>query len=258
MNYERIYSELIFRAKNRSILAGHYTEKHHILPESMYPEFKKEKWNLVRLFPEEHLIAHLLLVKIYPKSFQMTKAAIMMYCVSGNQQRIRNKQYGWLKRKLSKEQSIKFSGVNNPNYGNKWSDELRELRSGENNPAYNHNGKFSIFSENYENRQGLTIEELELKKKETVQKISDTIKTKGSSNGRAKKINIYDTFDMVQFECYGSLRKTCNDYKLPFNALFKSQKAGGKRIYQVLGSNKSRLEKSGLIKYVGWYAKEVD
>ena len=64
----------------------------------MYPEFKKEKWNLVKLFPEEHLIAHLLLVKIYPRENKMIYSANLMT----NTKSINNKKYGWVKREFSK------------------------------------------------------------------------------------------------------------------------------------------------------------
>jgi hypothetical protein len=41
-----------------------YTEKHHILPKSLFPEYKTCSWNLIRLNARAHFIAHLLLPKI--------------------------------------------------------------------------------------------------------------------------------------------------------------------------------------------------
>lgn len=47
-----------------------YCEIHHILPRSKFPEFKNEKWNLVRLKYADHTKAHLILAEIHPiKSF---------------------------------------------------------------------------------------------------------------------------------------------------------------------------------------------
>lgn len=108
MNYQRIYSELIIRAKNRSILPNEYTENHHILPESMYPEYAKENWNLVRLFPEEHLTAHLLLARIH-KNKEMVYAANMMTSM----RRVNNKKYGWVKRRHSELMKMR-KGIPNP------------------------------------------------------------------------------------------------------------------------------------------------
>jgi hypothetical protein len=41
-----------------------YYESHHILPKSLFPEYKKEKWNLVLLNAKEHLRCHKLLTQI--------------------------------------------------------------------------------------------------------------------------------------------------------------------------------------------------
>lgn len=35
-----------------------FIEEHHILPRALFPEFKKEKWNLVKLSPKNHFMAH--------------------------------------------------------------------------------------------------------------------------------------------------------------------------------------------------------
>jgi hypothetical protein len=57
-----------------------YTEKHHICPQAkdLFPEYKslrKHPWNCVVLTPRQHLIAHFILVKIYPDS-QSSKFAL--------------------------------------------------------------------------------------------------------------------------------------------------------------------------------------
>jgi hypothetical protein len=40
-----------------------YTEKHHILPVSIFPEFKDEEWNIIELTYEDHKLCHLWLFK---------------------------------------------------------------------------------------------------------------------------------------------------------------------------------------------------
>lgn len=40
-------------------------EKHHILPRKVFPEFEKEKWNLIPLTLREHFIAHYILAKAF-------------------------------------------------------------------------------------------------------------------------------------------------------------------------------------------------
>lgn len=115
MNYQNIYDSLIQRAKNRSLVG--YSETHHIIPRCMGG--KDDKYNLVELTPEEHYLAHQLLVKIYPKNFKLAFAANAM-CVNNEfSGRSCNKLFGWLRRKLS--HSNKQMYEDNPN--------LRKIRS---------------------------------------------------------------------------------------------------------------------------------
>jgi hypothetical protein len=88
MDYKKHYNRLIERARNRKLDC--YTENHHIIPRCMGGGNKKS--NLVRLTAEEHYIAHILLVKIYPSETKLIYAANMM----SNRN---NKVYGVFKRK---------------------------------------------------------------------------------------------------------------------------------------------------------------
>lgn len=92
MNYEKIYLDLVTRAKDRVLES--YAEKHHIKPRCMGGGDEIE--NLVALTPEEHYVAHMLLVKIYPGNKKLIFAANMM----ANRN---NKAYGWIKRKFAIE-----------------------------------------------------------------------------------------------------------------------------------------------------------
>lgn len=111
MNYELHYSKLIEKAKNRVI--DDYTEKHHILPRCLGGTDDKD--NLVNLTPEEHYVAHQLLVKLYPKNHKLVIAATMMI-----PSRPSNKLYGWLRRRLSQVMSMKQSGTGNSQFGSVW------------------------------------------------------------------------------------------------------------------------------------------
>lgn len=94
MDYQKHYDKLINRAKDR-LLEG-YVEKHHIIPRCMGDLNLIN--NLICLTPEEHYVAHQLLVKIYPDNLKLLHAAIMM----GNTRK-GNKLYGWLKKKHSEK-----------------------------------------------------------------------------------------------------------------------------------------------------------
>ena len=111
MNYKKIYDSLIERGRTRTLEC--YTESHHIVPRCMGGSDEKE--NLVDLTPEEHYLAHQLLIKIYPNNHALIKAAVMMI-----PNRPSNKMYGWLRRRFSETQSVCQSGEGNSQHGTIW------------------------------------------------------------------------------------------------------------------------------------------
>ena len=62
MNYQRIYDELMQRARTRGVPSCYY-ETHHIIPRCVIEN--NDPTNLVTLTAREHFIAHWLLIKIY-------------------------------------------------------------------------------------------------------------------------------------------------------------------------------------------------
>jgi hypothetical protein len=121
MNYEFHYQQLIEKAKSRN---NHgYTEKHHIIPRCIGGSNNRD--NLVNLTPEEHYIAHQLLVKMYPDNNKLIMAAAMMI-----PNRPSNKLYGWLKRRWARAMSESQTGKNNTQFGTKWihSSELKQSK----------------------------------------------------------------------------------------------------------------------------------
>lgn len=84
MNYQRIYNQIIDRAKTRK-LEG-YKEKHHIIPKCMGGGNEKE--NLVELTAREHFICHWLLSRIYPENAKI----IYAFWAMCNQKNAKQKQ----------------------------------------------------------------------------------------------------------------------------------------------------------------------
>jgi len=95
MNYHKIYHNLIKKCADRILSPDTYSEQHHILPKCMGGS--NDLINLVKMLPEEHLIAHLLLVKMHPNNSQLVYAANWMSSRVKN-----NKEYGWVKRQFAK------------------------------------------------------------------------------------------------------------------------------------------------------------
>lgn len=74
MNYQRIYDQIVSRAKQekRKKDGGTYYESHHILPKCLGGSNKKE--NLVLLTGREHFLCHWMLVRIYPENSKLVFA----------------------------------------------------------------------------------------------------------------------------------------------------------------------------------------
>jgi hypothetical protein len=111
--YYTWYSNICQRALLRNLPSNIYTEKHHILPKSLYPEYSKNKENLVKLTAREHFICHWLLTKIIndPKTIY----AFQMMIPNKTSNRYRPKS-GIVYENLKK----KFSKNNKGSSGNKW------------------------------------------------------------------------------------------------------------------------------------------
>lgn len=108
MNYRKHYNRLIRRARNRTLCG--YSERHHIIPRCMGGG--DEESNLVRLTPEEHYVAHLLLVKMHPRHSGLVWAAVCMTSPAPKHwgHLRNNKLYGWLRRKCAKTMSMRMTG----------------------------------------------------------------------------------------------------------------------------------------------------
>ncbi len=80
MDYQRIYNQLIERARseNRVKGGGSYYEAHHIVPKCMGGEGKGSEWkthpNIILLTAREHFLAHYYLTRVYPESNKLAYA----------------------------------------------------------------------------------------------------------------------------------------------------------------------------------------
>lgn len=92
-----------------------YYEAHHILPKSIFPEYIKEKWNLVLLTPEEHIKSHRLLVNMTEGDFKykMIHAAWCMICRKTGDRglyEVSDDEYGEIKRMWTETMSKQNRG----------------------------------------------------------------------------------------------------------------------------------------------------
>lgn len=128
--YEKWYQLITSRGQTRKLDA--YTEKHHILPESLGGLDTPE--NLTILTAREHFICHWLLTKIYKDDeahWKMLNAIRIMRAENKNQQRYKTKitsrVYSNLKEEYSRLQSVRIQGKNNPMFGKKQPEYIKQL-----------------------------------------------------------------------------------------------------------------------------------
>lgn len=115
------YFELCSRDTNET----KYFEKHHILPKSMWPEFEKSKWNLVRLSLNDHFTAHKLLSKMClagEDTRKMTHALWFMTHRKDTREAISEEEYI----NIRKEYIDNSMGDNHPSLGRKLSQETKD------------------------------------------------------------------------------------------------------------------------------------
>jgi hypothetical protein len=111
MNYQKIYNQIIERAKS-NIREG-YLERHHIVPKSLGGT--DDGSNLVLLTAREHYLCHWLLAK-QTNDKRMWLAFSMMSVSSDKHQRIKS---GRVFERAKISRSYAMTGENNPMYGKK-------------------------------------------------------------------------------------------------------------------------------------------
>jgi hypothetical protein len=83
-------------------------ERHHILPKGIFPEyvsFKHNPWNMAKLTPRQHFIAHRILWKAIPNNYHTTYAVFRMSRYGDN--KISSKEYEKLKNEYATQQAVK-------------------------------------------------------------------------------------------------------------------------------------------------------
>jgi group I intron endonuclease len=225
MDYLRIYNSLVERGKNRQLTG--YTETHHIVPKCVGGT--NDKWNLVILTAREHFICHLLLCEIYPENTKLRFALWNMCNVKRNYQnryRISSRLYNIIREEYSKN----ISGVNNPRFGKKLTNEQKNKISlsrtgkyeGEKNPFY---GK------KHSN--------------ETKEKLKITSSNHKHSEITKNKMSLLHKNKLWYFNDNGEHLRTLPDDPRIVNEGWKKGRVGGKELSRL--ANEKRKEKYSVI-----------
>lgn len=135
MNYKKHYNKLMAKAPKVKT-KGIYRERHRIVPG--FAGGKYIESNIACLTPEEHYVAHQLLIKIYKGTELYSKAVYAAHRMTKGTSRgigRNNKTYGWLRREFSKVVSKFMTGRTAWNKGIKNPDASKRMI--ERNPMKN-------------------------------------------------------------------------------------------------------------------------
>ena len=200
--YEKWYNQITNNAKDRVL--NTYTESHHVIPVALGGEDTAD--NLVNLTAREHFICHWLLTKFTTGQdrYKMINALRMMRAENPNQQRyktqITSRVYENLKQEYAKLQSEKYSGENNPMYGDKFyrskEGKIKQAQaiSGDNNGAKQTQARKKIS----ESKQGKKRAPFSA---EWIEKIAES--NRGENNGMYGKNHSVDSKSKMRAKALG-------------------------------------------------------
>lgn len=225
MDYLKIYNSLVDKGKNRKLTG--YTETHHIIPKCVGGT--NDKWNLVKLTAREHFICHLLLCEIYPENMKLRFALWNMCNVKRNYQN-RFKVNSRLYDLIRKEYSINVSGVNNPRFGKKLTDEQK------NQISLSRIGKYGGEKNSFYGKKHSERTKEILRKKSSEKKHTEEAKEKMSISHKHK---------LWYFNDNGKHLRTFPDDPRIINEGWKKGRIGGKELSRL--ANEKRKEKYSMI-----------
>ncbi len=259
------------------------TEAHHILPKSIfkdYKSFKDNPWNRVYLTYKNHYLAHILLAKairgkmLFALNRMFTLKKYSFENIEDEKEIIKLKI---LYRKISakhlksigsnKESILKrvINRILNGNYIVSNKTKLKQSNSKLGTKLSNEtknkiSKKLKNIPKTKEHNEKVRLSLLG--KKHSQERINNQkiafslIDRSANKNPSAIRINIYNDNNILMYECFGTFDKICKENNLPNKALRKSYYNNGKPIY-----TGKTIKKEILIKYknyINWYALKIE
>lgn len=257
--YLKRYIKLINYYKNIQNEIIEKYEIHHILPKSLFPEYKNTKENLIKLPYRVHYLAHFMLAKIFhDKMIYAFNSMCNKNTKNGRLKKINSSLYKTNKKNFSKEhkewhkQESSIKGLTNSDYiGMK----TKETKISISEDYYTEISKKSAktMKETIE-ENGLTI--AQNRAINVAEKIKQNGSLKGAKSSNAKVIRIFDSNDILIYEFFGDFFQKCKELKLPERALKFSYLNNSEPLYQSK-FGKSTAKRLGFEKYIGWRAEMV-
>ena len=256
-HYLKRYIKFIDYYNNQTIIENF--EVHHILPKSLFPEYKNTKENLINLPFRVHYLAHFMLAKIFQD--KMTYAFNSMCnknTKNGRLKKINSSLYKTNKINFSKQhkfwhkQDSSVKGLTNSQLIGIKTKETKNIISED---YYSEISKKSAktMKETIE-ANGLSISQNRSNK--AAEKIKENGSLKGAKSSNAKVIRIFDSNNKLVYEFFGDFFQKCKELQLPERALKFSYLNNSEPIYQSK-FGKTTAKRLQFEKYIGHYAVMV-
>jgi ribosomal protein L37AE/L43A len=267
---KRYHNFIIYcSSKNDNLDKNVYTEKHHICPKanSLFPEyssFKEYPKNIIALTGRQHYIAHLILAKAYGGSMWLALDRMTHFSGSHSEHRnffVSSKIYEKIREEKSVIMSLlrrkegKWVGEKNPMFG-----------KGKSNPLYGikRSKETRMLQSEVRKRTAKTLEcpkcglegDSRMMKAWHFDNCGKMDQNAGNKNGKAKRINIYNSKGELIFECHGNFGSTCGENGIPFKPITNSYRNNGIPI-MTSELSKKYAKRNNVEKYIGWYAIEI-
>lgn len=227
MNYQRIYNQIIERAKSENRQKGGeiYYEAHHIIPKCLGGEGKSSQWkthpNIVLLTAREHFLCHWLLHEIYPNNEKLFYAFRMLSKMNSKKHKNRYIPSSRIFEYVRKKSSLFFKNrIFSENHRNK----LSLANKGKKYSAERIEkmkimmiGKFTGDKHHFYNkiRYDMIGDKNPAKRPEVRFKLSEKRKLRGATPHNKKKVQIIETGEVLD-----SINTAC----IYFNVKYKKMK----------------------------------
>jgi hypothetical protein len=234
-------------------------EVHHILPKALFPEYQKEKWNLVKLPLRHHYLAHYCLVK----AIKHKKISYAFICMNSLNKNYTNSTLYALSRLQISTMLSYYNSFENMSEERK-EKALEGIRKSHRVPGRADNIRKAYFRS--DNKQRVkrfkenvsTIQESGLTKaQEIAQKSANTMRENGHYETLSKKMKVnltlYDSYDRIvnRFESKKEFWSWCQDQGYPPNSLYRTFTKNNSYTSHIRNQHTKNADK-----IVGWYLRK--
>lgn len=251
------YKKLIMLYENHP--HSNECERHHILPSKVFPEYKKEKWNIVSLPFRVHYLAHYCLYKAVHHK-KITSAFICMNTMNKSYTKSRLYHLSRLQISALMSERMKFSNLSDEEIKKR----RETIKKTHQAPGRRENISKAVRAGEYKRKPKfiatvMTVQESgKRRSQEIAEKSAGTMRENGHyemlSEKRKLKLTLYDNNDNIVLK-FGSKReliKWCKEHNIPHYTLIKTYNDNSKVSTHIRNQHSGEM----MDKIQGWYVRK--